>query len=219
MTARFLATVLAAVAALTNGCATGDGQPAEPARALPLVIQPQHTGMGQRFVQCTVDCEQPTPKTPAGAVVAQVRTRPATVDLAPPISPVADVQPSPAPTQRSPEPVRATVTFGFASAELTVQAKERIRELLPQLQQAREVRITGFTDNLGKQSPNTKLADARALRVMQEVRRLLPDAPMQLRARGQALCCYVSDNGSDGGRESNRRAEIEIAFADPKERS
>jgi outer membrane protein OmpA-like peptidoglycan-associated protein len=213
MTARFLATAaLAAVAALTNGCATGDAQPAEPARPLPLVIQPQHTGMGQRFVQCTVDCEQPTSKTPAAAVVAQVRARPATVDTASPVSPVAEAQPSP-------EPVRATVTFGFASAELTAQAKERIRELLPQLQRAHEVRITGFTDNLGKQSPNTKLADARALRVMQEVRRLLPDAPMQLRARGQALCCYVADNGSDGGRESNRRAEIEIAFADPKERS
>lgn len=127
---------------------------------------------------------------------------------------VQTVAPQPAPPTAAPEArtERHSITFAFNSAQLSESALASLRQLATRLQGAKTIRITGFTDNLGPQSPNTRLAEARAVVVMQALRDLAPDLAAELRARGQALCCYRSDNKTEAGRESNRRAELEATW-------
>lgn len=198
---RFLRRATATTCAIVLGaCAVQPQPPVEAAQVLrPVSIQAQATGAGQRFVQCT-DCEPPTTKTLGARAFPTVKTAAVRVALVP--EPVAAV-----------EPERLSVTFAFGSAELGPRAKSQLKELAARLPAQSRVLVTGFTDNAGPASPNTKLAEARALAVMLDLRALMPDTSVEIKARGQALCCYVASNARDTGREINRRAELEISPA------
>jgi len=208
-------------------CAVREAPPPAQPVLVPVQIQPQHTGTGQRFVACTSECERPTPKTIGRATVsASVPVqRPVNARVSSPATPAvvpavvtaaAPARSAPAePVAEKPQTERFSVTFPLGSTKLTPAASDLLRQLAPHLSTATTVRITGFTDNLGPATPNARIAEARALAVLVRLRELLPEAPFKGSALGQALCCYVAPNESDEGRESNRRAEVEVLLEQP----
>jgi outer membrane protein OmpA-like peptidoglycan-associated protein len=194
-----------AAAALSCSCTTQKPKVAADApAAVPLTYRLQQQLVGNRpvFVACTSDCAEPTPKTlPQARAVAQAirASEPATV--------TALVQP--------PKSETATVLFDFGSAAIRPQAQRELRTLKHLFSRASSVRITAYTDNRGPEGANTRLADARALAVMQLIRDLIADVATKpkLTATGRPLCCYVAANTSDPPRGLNRRAEIVIEAA------
>ncbi len=104
---------------------------------------------------------------------------------------------------------RAVVVFPFEGSAVGPQVAERLRELLPLMRLAKRIQVLGYTDDQGPQAANDKVAQARALAVMVQVRQILgDDAPQALSAKGQGLCCYISHNQSEAGRALNRRVEV-----------
>ena len=182
----------------------------EPATATRPVIQIAPTPLGQ-FVRCAgQDCLQPTPKTLA--------SRPPRSE-GPPKALKLD-----APAQRSvpPPPARdalrlerAVVVFPFEGSAVGPQVAERLRDLLPLIRLAKRIQVLGYTDDQGPQAANDKVAQARALAVMVQVRQMLGDeAPQTLSAKGQGLCCYISHNQTEAGRALNRRVEVLLSVPD-----
>jgi outer membrane protein OmpA-like peptidoglycan-associated protein len=176
-------------------------------------IQPQLAGNSQRFVTCT-QCEAPTPKTMAvrAPIVAQASLPPA---LAVPVKPIAAVETTPAPAAKTRDSIKTIVNFEFASDEITPQAREALRALAPALGEAKQVRVTGYTDSVGPMGPNQRLAQGRSLAVLRELRKHAPAGLIDLSSTSKALCCYVADNQHEQGRGQNRRVEVDIVFAEP----
>lgn len=210
MTRRAALTALsAATGALLLACA--HPTPPEPESAMPVkevAIAPDRTGGLHRYVQCLVDdCAKPSPKT------LPSMTRPVSQAVSPPprgvTAPAAPTPPT-ATAAVAPQSSRLTVRFAFGSAKLDQQAKGQLAGLLPALRSASRVRVVGFTDSIGGKSNNELLANARAWAVRNELRRLAPDQTLELSVAGEALCCYLQPNDSEGGRSVNRRAEIEL---------
>lgn len=197
---------------VATGCAT---KPAEPD---PVMPQPDHAWpIAQveepgrlRFVVCS-DCPQRTPKTLPGQLVAgdaraSASTAPRTVPPTPSKS-----APVSAPTAKR---FVATVNFALNSSQLRPPALEQLSALSPVLVFATDVEVTGYTDDLGPEPLNQRLALARASAVVHALRPALGasgrfggDAPLP-EAQGQPLCCYLNDNRGERERAKNRRAEV-----------
>ncbi|WP_256441170.1 OmpA family protein [Ideonella alba] len=110
---------------------------------------------------------------------------------------------------------RAVVIFPSDSANVGDLAKARLAELSVLLKQAARVRIVGYTDDIGDQALNDKLALARALAVASQLRQLLGQASQTpLIPSGRGLCCYLVANQSWGARAANRRVELLIELED-----
>jgi outer membrane protein OmpA-like peptidoglycan-associated protein len=209
---------LLAMAAATSSCTTTDG---------PATAAPKPTGyeqqLGGRFVVCA-DCDHPTRKT-----IATVRATPVTTHitvLAPAASaPQAALNigawapPAERQTAAASAPSdgtlhqRATIEFRFGTAELNPTARAKLTRLTPLFQAATRIRMLGFTDDVGPQGPNDKLAAERAMAVHLFVRGLLHDqlTPV-LTSRGDALCCYLTDNRNEAQRSVNRRVEVLVSL-------
>jgi outer membrane protein OmpA-like peptidoglycan-associated protein len=112
--------------------------------------------------------------------------------------------------------LRTAVVFENDSAQLSDQARQQLRRLMPLISQATGVRAVGFTDDTGSQPLNDELATARALAVMVEMRRQLGlvNGGPTLAADGRGLCCYLNGNRDAGERARNRRVEIQMRFDD-----
>lgn len=181
---------------------------------LPVAIQQGHDG---RFMACTA-CEPPTPKSLPLATQTRQASRPALPAPATPPDRTSTPASSPTPQPTAARRIeRATLTFAPAAASLDPRAQRALLALKPLLVHASTVRIVGFTDNAGSQSANDRLAEARALSVLRQLRGLLGSQDRigpALSATGQGKCCYLNDNASPLDRALNRRVELVMTLED-----
>ncbi len=102
--------------------------------------------------------------------------------------------------------------FTSGSAELNPAAKTEIASLAAWLKQntGKNIRIEGHTDSLGDPGKNQTLSDKRA-RVVASVLESDGVSASRVRSVGYGETKPVAKNGSEQGRQANRRVEVFIA--------
>lgn len=160
------------------------------------------------------DCPRPTRKT-----LPSTEARMAAAAAAMPVATPPVPRPPQQPVPRAPRQLTGVIQFDLNSATLTAEAKKQLAAWAPVMRSSLQVQVTGFTDNLGNQALNTRLADARALNVLLSVREQLSvdGKSPSISATGRPLCCYVADNRTESQRQPNRRAEVRITVQDTAE--
>ncbi len=122
--------------------------------------------------------------------------------------------------RRSDTPVAVTfdlqseVLFGKDSSALGADSQSRIQAIADEIvhQNAKTVRVFGFTDDLGTHPHGVQLSKQRAEAVYTALAKDLPsDGTIQFQVRGYAEQYPIADNSSEGGRRQNRRVEITFA--------
>jgi OOP family OmpA-OmpF porin len=103
------------------------------------------------------------------------------------------------------------VHFDFGKASLRADSYAELEELLSYMQHKDNIKIeiAGHTDNVGKESDNLKLSQQRA----ETIRNYLIKKGIQagrLVAKGYGSAQPVADNGTDEGRQLNRRTEVTV---------
>ena len=112
------------------------------------------------------------------------------------------------------------ITFGPGSADIESDALptiDAIAELLRDCQTV-EIEIGGHTDSQGRESMNQQLSQARADAVLNAImsRRVLTS---NLSARGYGESQPIADNGTEDGREANRRIEFKLLLPETEDES
>jgi outer membrane protein OmpA-like peptidoglycan-associated protein len=103
------------------------------------------------------------------------------------------------------------VTFATASASLTAQAEETLREAAATLRSrpGARIEVAGYTDDTGDRAFNEQLSLNRAL----AVRAFLIEAGVPadyLTAQGYGPADPIASNATAEGRRANRRVELHI---------
>ena len=103
------------------------------------------------------------------------------------------------------------ITFAPSSSDIDADAQEtidKIAEVLRNCQHA-EIEIGGHTDSQGREIMNEQLSQARADAVLNAImaRRILVS---NLSAKGYGESQPIADNGTEEGREANRRIEFRL---------
>jgi outer membrane protein OmpA-like peptidoglycan-associated protein len=106
--------------------------------------------------------------------------------------------------------LQAEVLFAKDSAKLSDQAKARIDAIAQEIkkQNATQVRVFGFTDNLGTHAHGVVLSKQRANAVQDVLSRDLNDPNITFDVRGYAEQYPIADNSTEDGRKKNRRVEV-----------
>lgn len=103
------------------------------------------------------------------------------------------------------------VLFAFDSAQLTAEAQQRLRALLPQLSDPRvaSIKVIGFTDSVGADAYNQGLSEQRAGSVAEF---LIGEglAADKVTSQGRGESEPVADNDTEEGRARNRRVELHL---------
>lgn len=108
------------------------------------------------------------------------------------------------------EPI-SDVLFDFNKSVLTPRAQQDLKALIP-VMRGKALLLAGFTDSIGREGYNDKLALARAEAVRLFLRENgLTANPITI--QGEGVCCYVAPNDSDDSRRLNRRVEIRLKGA------
>ncbi|MGW3013432.1 OmpA family protein [Streptomyces sp. NPDC001219] len=110
--------------------------------------------------------------------------------------------------------LQAEVLFGKDSAKLSSDALSRIGTIASEArkQNATNLRVFGFTDNLGSSGHGLVLSKKRAGAVQQELAKDLgPSAGFQIRGYGEQY--PIADNSTEEGRKKNRRVEVSFPRA------
>ncbi|MEV5599139.1 OmpA family protein [Streptomyces sp. NPDC052496] len=105
--------------------------------------------------------------------------------------------------------LQAEVLFGKDSAELSPDALSRISAIAAEIKQqhAANLRVFGFTDNLGSAAHGLVLSKERANAVQRELAEGLGSAvTFQIRGYGEQY--PIADNATEDGRKKNRRVEV-----------
>ncbi|MGW0952022.1 OmpA family protein [Streptomyces sp. NPDC002405] len=106
--------------------------------------------------------------------------------------------------------LQAEVLFAKDSAKLSDQAKSRIDAIAQEIkkQKASQVRVFGFTDNLGTHAHGVVLSKQRANAVQDVLSQELNDPNITFDVRGYAEQYPIADNSTEDGRKKNRRVEV-----------
>ncbi|WP_086729813.1 OmpA family protein, partial [Streptomyces carpinensis] len=106
--------------------------------------------------------------------------------------------------------LQAEVLFAKDSAKLSDQAKSRIEAIAEEIkkQKATQVRVFGFTDNLGTHDHGVVLSKQRANAVQDVLSQELNDPNITFDVRGYAEQYPIADNSTEDGRKKNRRVEV-----------
>ncbi|GLF94385.1 OmpA family protein [Streptomyces yaizuensis] len=106
--------------------------------------------------------------------------------------------------------LQAEVLFGKDSHELTPQANSRIAAIAEEIRKngARQVRVFGFTDNLGTYRYGRVLSRKRADAVHGMLGDQLEDPAVSYIVRGYSEDFPIADNSTEEGRKKNRRVEV-----------
>ncbi|WP_241740867.1 OmpA family protein [Streptomyces sp. L2] len=106
--------------------------------------------------------------------------------------------------------LQAEVLFGKDSAKLGGEAKARIATIAGEIkkQNATQVRVFGFTDNLGSSAHGDVLSKQRANAVQAVLDQDLNDPNVTFEVRGYGEQYPIADNSTEAGRKKNRRVEI-----------
>lgn len=105
--------------------------------------------------------------------------------------------------------LQAEVLFGRDSAKLSPTALGRIRTIANEIadQGAKDIKVFGFTDNLGSSAHGDVLSQQRADAVHKALQQDLPtDVRYEVQGYGEQF--PISDNSTEEGRKKNRRVEI-----------
>jgi outer membrane protein OmpA-like peptidoglycan-associated protein len=106
--------------------------------------------------------------------------------------------------------LQAEVLFGKDSAKLSGEAKSRIVTIADEIrnQHATQVRVFGFTDNLGSSAHGDVLSRRRANAVQAVLDQQLNDPGITFEVRGYGEQYPIADNSTEAGRKKNRRVEV-----------
>ncbi|MEV5004701.1 OmpA family protein [Streptomyces sp. NPDC055692] len=106
--------------------------------------------------------------------------------------------------------LQAEVLFAKDSAKLSDQAKARIDTIAQEIkkQKASQVRVFGFTDNLGTHAHGVVLSKQRANAVQDVLSQELNEPNITFDVRGYAEQYPIADNSTEDGRKKNRRVEV-----------
>ncbi|GED85046.1 OmpA family protein [Streptomyces sp. NPDC091412] len=106
--------------------------------------------------------------------------------------------------------LQAEVLFAKDSAKLSDRAKSRINTIAQEIkkQRASQVRVFGFTDNLGTHAHGVVLSKQRANAVQDVLSQELNDPNITFDVRGYAEQYPIADNSTEDGRKKNRRVEV-----------
>ncbi|MCS0602390.1 OmpA family protein [Streptomyces sp. LP11] len=106
--------------------------------------------------------------------------------------------------------LQAEVLFGKDSAKLGDQAKARIAVIAGEIrkQHAAQVRVFGFTDDLGSSAHGDVLSKQRANAVQAVLDQDLNDPGITFDVRGYGEQYPIADNSTEEGRKKNRRVEV-----------
>ncbi|MEF3112859.1 OmpA family protein [Streptomyces chrestomyceticus] len=105
--------------------------------------------------------------------------------------------------------LQAEVLFAKDSAELSPDALSRITTIAAEIkkQHATNLRVFGFTDNLGSDAHGLVLSKERANAVQRELAESL-GAAVTFQIRGYGEQYPIADNTTEAGRKKNRRVEV-----------
>lgn len=105
----------------------------------------------------------------------------------------------------------ADVLFAFDSADLSPKAEAVLADVAKRLAavDASSLRIDGYTDSTGDAAYNRGLSQRRADAVRRGL--LATTDGLTIVARGHGEANLVADNGTDSGRQQNRRVTITVA--------
>ena len=110
------------------------------------------------------------------------------------------------------------ITFAPSSADIENAARDTVDAIADILRdcQSVEIEIGGHTDSQGREVMNQNLSQARADAVLDAImaRRVLTS---NLTARGYGEDQPIADNGTEAGREANRRIEFTLVLPEPVE--
>ncbi|MEU1008909.1 OmpA family protein [Streptomyces sp. NPDC005890] len=106
--------------------------------------------------------------------------------------------------------LQAEVLFGKDSAKISAEAKSRIATIAEEIrkQNATQVRVFGFTDNLGSSAHGDTLSKARANAVQAVLDQDLNSPAITFDVRGYGEQYPIADNSTEQGRRKNRRVEV-----------
>ncbi|MET8561366.1 OmpA family protein [Streptomyces flaveolus] len=106
--------------------------------------------------------------------------------------------------------LQAEVLFDKDSARLGAEAKARIAGIAEEIrkQNATQVRVFGFTDNLGSSAHGDILSKQRANAVQAVLDQDLNTPSVTFDVRGYGEQYPISDNSTEAGRKKNRRVEV-----------
>lgn len=110
------------------------------------------------------------------------------------------------------------ITFAPGSAEIDADALETIDKVAEALKECQTVKmeIGGHTDSQGRESMNERLSQERADAVLNAImaRRVLTS---NLTAKGYGEARPIADNGTEEGREANRRIEFRLILPEEED--
>ncbi|MGW3146624.1 MULTISPECIES: OmpA family protein [Streptomyces] len=106
--------------------------------------------------------------------------------------------------------LQAEVLFSKDSARLSGESKARIDAIAEEIkkQNATQVRVFGFTDNLGSSAHGDVLSRQRANAVQAVLDADLNDSNITFEVRGYGEQYPIADNSTEAGRKKNRRVEV-----------
>jgi outer membrane protein OmpA-like peptidoglycan-associated protein len=106
--------------------------------------------------------------------------------------------------------LQAEVLFSKDSAKLGEEARSRIATIAEEIkkQNATQVRVFGFTDNLGSAAHGDVLSRQRANAVQAVLDQDLNDPDITFEVRGYGEQYPIADNSTEEGRRKNRRVEV-----------
>jgi outer membrane protein OmpA-like peptidoglycan-associated protein len=106
--------------------------------------------------------------------------------------------------------LQAEVLFSKDSAKLSPDASSRISAIADEVekQHATNLRVFGFTDNLGSSEHGLVLSKQRAEAVHSLLEQRLSDAGITYEIRGYGEQYPIADNSTEDGRKKNRRVEV-----------
>ncbi|MGN5380007.1 OmpA family protein [Streptomyces lasalocidi] len=106
--------------------------------------------------------------------------------------------------------LQAEVLFSKDSAKLSDDAKSRITTIADEIkkQNATQIRVFGFTDNLGSAAHGDVLSRQRANAVQAVLDQDLNDPNITFEVRGYGEQYPIADNSTEEGRRKNRRVEV-----------
>ena len=100
-----------------------------------------------------------------------------------------------------------TAWFDFRKVTLSAQECERLEQLVLRIDPQQILVLVGFTDDIGPQAYNDRLAKQRADACAQLLIEQGID-PRCIRTIGRGRECYLGDNATKAGRGQNRRVEV-----------
>ncbi|NEB04540.1 OmpA family protein [Streptomyces sp. SID13726] len=106
--------------------------------------------------------------------------------------------------------LQAEVLFAKDSARLNGEAKSRIAAIAAEIknQNATQIRVFGFTDDLGSYAHGLTLSRQRANAVQDVLDQELKDSGITYEVRGYSEDYPIASNATEAGRKKNRRVEV-----------